>query len=89
MNTLPEPMDHIHMFPAPISLFSLDPWLPEAFLRISKTGMLGKQEVDGVTTTVLFEVAQKCNGGINPPGAKLQITHLVEHFVWRQTWPEK
>lgn len=22
-------------------------------------------------------------------GAKLQITHLVEHFVWRQTWPEK
>ena len=63
-------MDHIHMLPAPISLFSLDPWLPEAFLRISKMGMLGKQEVDGVSTTVLFEVAQKHNAGVNPPRGK-------------------
>lgn len=70
MNTLPGPMDHSHMLPAPISFFSLDPWLPEAFLRISKMGMLGKQEVDGVSTTVLFEVAQKCNGGVNPPRGK-------------------
>ena len=59
------------MLPAPISLFSLDPWLPEAFLRISKMGMLGKQEVDGVSTTVLFEVAQKHNAGVNPPGGKI------------------
>ena len=57
------------MLPA-ISLFSLDPWLPEAFLRISKMGMLGKQEVDGVSTTVLFEVAQKHNAEANPPGGK-------------------
>lgn len=70
MNTLPEPMGHIHVLPDPISLFSLDPWLPEAFLRISKMGMLGKQEVDAVTTTVLFEVAQKSNGGVNPPRGK-------------------
>ena len=58
------------MLPAPISFFSLDPWLPEAFLRISKMGMLGKQEVDGVSTTVLFEVAQKRSGGVNPPRGK-------------------
>lgn len=70
MNTLPGPMDHSHMRPAPISFFSLDPWLPEVFLRISKMGMLGKQEVDGVSTTVLFEVAQKLNGGVNPPRGK-------------------
>lgn len=33
-------------------------------------GMLGKQEVDGVSTTVLFEVAQKHNAEVNPPGGK-------------------